>query len=1095
MAHIPGWSELFRGKCSIYALDEHSKEWRDCGIGGQLVMLQNNQFRSDIRVKWSKNTREILWRLMAGKLKPKGERAWVLKAWDTSRNKQEILAIRFSDQSLSQQFAVKFHQIFPPQQAVSNGPPPLPAHIQQQQQARMQGPFNQFNTAFNQPPPNNFMGNPVLNGVNGFNMNMMGLNGLSMNMAPNNGGVAPLNGYNGFGGGNPAQPQANGGKQAWECAVCTYSNDVSKQACVMCGLSQASAREAAANRSRKHTLEAQPQPLIPTSPNAASMNNAAYFPAIPAIPPLNGGGSSNGPHAQNFNFQEPPLQQQRMLNRFAATQADAGAVTSPVGGLVPSARRGSWICPMCTLHNAISKTHCDACHATRNQQEESSGAVDYRATNPLLNGGGGGGSGSDRAMHSYDIGGMGGGHNAIGGMTGIANAAASHYGHRYTYSQNMRDLGMINHDFHATPNMPEMKISDRMSALAAAHIGPKGHATVQQFQNNASDIACYNDNPSQVFSTLRSVAKKLLKDDVRYRTLDTTNPKVMERLIGFEGVLDFLMLLGFESDAMGAKLICEQKPSPDVVKNAITVLNTYENRMGIGRKGRSKRKKGGGGSGKNGGGGVGGKNGVGGDALDDPMMMMMTDIGDADETAGGDVEDLLFGGGGATTQGGDEPLDDAVNAEEDQLTLEQIIIWSTHENMRDNDSMETLILTHKQFTNSLTFCRNLRRRFDVPIPPDISLDDEKVNEFRVNVQKRIQLKVIKSLRDWMKTYWDDDFAADEELRLEIEEWLAELESLKNVRAKECPWVPALASMVQTEYGRFKLKSPNVPQKEKMAKICVSLESGVPAFLASLPIKKGFKIANVTAEELAEQITLMDYRIFSSIQDRECIGQSWKKKRECAPNVLAMIQQFNNLTVFVQFQILSEKNVRDRGKSIKRVIKMGEKFKELKNYNALCSILGALNSSPIHRLKMAWSKVPPKQLEHFEGFKQIFVNSRNFRNFRTIFRNCSPPAIPYFGLFLQDLVFIDDGNDQFKQIDNFGQHGFMVNFNKCVRTMDRIKNIRLYQINSYKEQIKDNEQLQKVLYEELHKMGKEYDEEKIWKMSTAVKNADEGKKPT
>ena len=114
--HRTGWSELFRGKSSIYALDEVSKEWIDRGISGQLTMYQNNQFRSDIRIKWSKNQTEIWWRLMHGKLKPKGERAWVLKAWDTSKNKQEILAIRFSNIQLSQQFSVKFHQIFPPQQ-------------------------------------------------------------------------------------------------------------------------------------------------------------------------------------------------------------------------------------------------------------------------------------------------------------------------------------------------------------------------------------------------------------------------------------------------------------------------------------------------------------------------------------------------------------------------------------------------------------------------------------------------------------------------------------------------------------------------------------------------------------------------------------------------------------------------------------------------------------------------------------------------------------------------------------------------------------------------------------------------------------------
>lgn len=43
----------------------------------------------------------------------------------------------------------------------------------------------------------------------------------------------------------------------------------------------------------------------------------------------------------------------------------------------------------------------------------------------------------------------------------------------------------------------------------------------------------------------------------------------------FESVLKFLKLLGFESDATGAKLICEVKPSRQVVFNAYQVLNTY----------------------------------------------------------------------------------------------------------------------------------------------------------------------------------------------------------------------------------------------------------------------------------------------------------------------------------------------------------------------------------------------------------------------------------------------------------------------------------------------------------------------------------------
>ena len=84
-------------------------------------------------------------------------------------------------------------------------------------------------------------------------------------------------------------------------------------------------------------------------------------------------------------------------------------------------------------------------------------------------------------------------------------------------------------------------------------------AGMVDFQRAASDIVRYNKEPSSVFNALRSVAKRLLKDKVQYRTLDTENPRVREVLIRYEGVLDFLQLLGFESDAMVCNYLYSEK--------------------------------------------------------------------------------------------------------------------------------------------------------------------------------------------------------------------------------------------------------------------------------------------------------------------------------------------------------------------------------------------------------------------------------------------------------------------------------------------------------------------------------------------------------
>ena len=101
----------------------------------------------------------------------------------------------------------------------------------------------------------------------------------------------------------------------------------------------------------------------------------------------------------------------------------------------------------------------------------------------------------------------------------------------------------------------------------------------EEFKLAATDIATYNSNPKRVYNTLKAVTKKLYKDDPKYRTLDTTNPKVIERLIGFEGVLDFLRLLGFESDLVGAKLICTEKPQHEVLDVALDVLKEYSRKF------------------------------------------------------------------------------------------------------------------------------------------------------------------------------------------------------------------------------------------------------------------------------------------------------------------------------------------------------------------------------------------------------------------------------------------------------------------------------------------------------------------------------------
>ena len=102
--------------------------------------------------------------------------------------------------------------------------------------------------------------------------------------------------------------------------------------------------------------------------------------------------------------------------------------------------------------------------------------------------------------------------------------------------------------------------------------------TAADLRMAAADILRFNEAAgSSVFGTLHSVTKRLLSDDIKYRTLSLSNDMVKDKLLCFNGVRGFLKMLGFErsSDA----LVCAVIPSRFLVDSALMVLDEYRDKM------------------------------------------------------------------------------------------------------------------------------------------------------------------------------------------------------------------------------------------------------------------------------------------------------------------------------------------------------------------------------------------------------------------------------------------------------------------------------------------------------------------------------------
>ena len=83
---------------------------------------------------------------------------------------------------------------------------------------------------------------------------------------------------------------------------------------------------------------------------------------------------------------------------------------------------------------------------------------------------------------------------------------------------------------------------------------PVKDPTLQEFETMAIRIAISNDDSLSAFKSLTSITQKLLVNDVTVKMLDISNPDIRRSLIGYEGVVDFLALLGYASDRWGSQL-------------------------------------------------------------------------------------------------------------------------------------------------------------------------------------------------------------------------------------------------------------------------------------------------------------------------------------------------------------------------------------------------------------------------------------------------------------------------------------------------------------------------------------------------------------
>ena len=384
-------------------------------------------------------------------------------------------------------------------------------------------------------------------------------------------------------------------------------------------------------------------------------------------------------------------------------------------------------------------------------------------------------------------------------------------------------------------------------------------------------------------------------------------------------------------------------------------------------------------------------------------------------------------------------------------TLEGLVERMTlHDAPPDAVLSNTFYLTFRLFTTPKKLADTLVHRFN--IEPTDSVD---LAKWQKDVAIPVKLRVFNVFKGWMESHWRQDTDSE---ALDVIIAFAQ-GPLKNTFAQSGKRLEDLAQKVSVSSG------PLVPRQvsrmaagNATAPSFVMADSPAPPVIISKSILSSLRmgisghgpsVTDFDALELARQFTIRESKIFCAVLPEELVGQEFRsdKRKSSAVNVKALSTLSSVMTAWVADSIMDEQaDVKKRAAIIKHWIKVCAKCKSLNNYSSMYNIFCALESTSVQRLNKTWPLLPTKYKDTMDGLRHLTDVARNHAVYRSELRQRVPPCLPFMGLYLTDLTFVDEGNLDTRPVPDAPEGSTpLINFDKHIKTARIISDVQRFQI--------------------------------------------------
>lgn len=369
-------------------------------------------------------------------------------------------------------------------------------------------------------------------------------------------------------------------------------------------------------------------------------------------------------------------------------------------------------------------------------------------------------------------------------------------------------------------------------------------------------------------------------------------------------------------------------------------------------------------------------------------------------------------------------------------TIRALVEQLTLHNRLNAEFNTAMLLTFRSFTDATVLFDLLLERFLIQPPEGLTQEEFKV--WLDKKQRPIRLRVVNIVKTWLDAYWfeDDGEELTPEARTELFNSLTKFCNM--LQSQTFPGANSLAALVE------KRKHNIEPSFKRYAR---KIDNDPPAPFVPKNLKK-IKLSDIEPLEMARQLCLREFRLFMVITSHECLRRACSGRSKSGnpggQRIGDFIKNSNNLTNWVSYSILKHAEPRRRAGLIRYFILVAEECRKLYNFSSMTAIISALYSSTIHRMKKTWDYVTRNNVQRLETMNRLMNSSRNFNEYRDQLGVVSGrPVVPFFGVYLTDLTFVEGGNPDYLQAEQG-----IINFAKRMKAADIIESIRQFQTTPY-----------------------------------------------